>query len=127
MIIGSVNNGQMTSPCGGGKDARMKATSIRSPCRRSIASVLRHSSRESEMRGKALRNSRIVDGTNGWNGAVGMMPSRSSPSSPRAARCVASNVRSRSEEHTSELQSPVHLVCRLLLEKKKKTTLLLIH
>src|SRR5690348_17611055 len=28
--------------------------------------------------------------------------------------------RSRSEEHTSELQSPVHLVCRLLLEKKKK-------
>src|SRR5947208_13562332 len=29
---------------------------------------------------------------------------------------------SRSEEHTSELQSPDHLVCRLLLEKKKHTT-----
>src|SRR5690348_18024421 len=29
----------------------------------------------------------------------------------------------RSEEHTSELQSPVHLVCRLLLEKKKKIIL----
>src|SRR5258708_10419662 len=28
--------------------------------------------------------------------------------------------KSRSEEHTSELQSPDHLVCRLLLEKKKK-------
>src|SRR5690348_18099189 len=28
----------------------------------------------------------------------------------------------RSEEHTSELQSPVHLVCRLLLEKKKTST-----
>src|SRR5690348_17679832 len=28
----------------------------------------------------------------------------------------------RSEEHTSELQSPVHLVCRLLLEKKKQDT-----
>src|SRR5258708_26742260 len=28
--------------------------------------------------------------------------------------------RRRSEEHTSELQSPDHLVCRLLLEKKKK-------
>src|SRR5690348_772520 len=27
----------------------------------------------------------------------------------------------RSEEHTSELQSPVHLVCRLLLEKKNET------
>src|SRR5690348_18071960 len=33
-------------------------------------------------------------------------------------RPVANSLRS--EEHTSELQSPVHLVCRLLLEKKKK-------
>src|SRR5690348_17897325 len=34
----------------------------------------------------------------------------------------------RSEEHTSELQSPVHLVCRLLLEKKKhKFTYLIVH
>src|SRR5438876_2294404 len=36
--------------------------------------------------------------------------------------CSRSSSRSigrRSEEHTSELQSPVHLVCRLLLEKKK--------
>src|SRR6266581_7458513 len=31
-----------------------------------------------------------------------------------------SAVESRSAEHTSELQSPVHLVCRLLLEKKKQ-------
>src|SRR5256885_10697754 len=30
---------------------------------------------------------------------------------------------SRSEEHTSELQSPCNLVCRLLLEKKKKKTM----
>src|SRR5258708_32396615 len=30
------------------------------------------------------------------------------------------HVHPRSEEHTSELQSPDHLVCRLLLEKKKK-------
>src|SRR5437867_12074435 len=33
----------------------------------------------------------------------------------------ASASRRRSEEHTSELQSPYDLVCRLLLEKKKKT------
>src|SRR5438552_9102173 len=33
----------------------------------------------------------------------------------------------RSEEHTSELQSPDHLVCRLLLEKKKKTTMKILH
>src|SRR5438876_8170321 len=30
-----------------------------------------------------------------------------------------SSIKCRSEEHTSELQSPVHIVCRLLLEKKK--------
>src|SRR5258708_11397810 len=34
-------------------------------------------------------------------------------------RVSQSSVRERSEEHTSELQSPDHLVCRLLLEKKK--------
>src|SRR5258705_7358848 len=37
---------------------------------------------------------------------------------PRAAAAIAAFVRS--EEHTSELQSLRHLVCRLLLEKKKK-------
>src|SRR5207244_8674231 len=53
----------------------------------------------------------------------------------RSSRCAAAHhysrrilsfqrfaraTRERSEEHTSELQSPDHLVCRLLLEKKKK-------
>src|SRR5690348_17798098 len=37
----------------------------------------------------------------------------------RIARGAAPPPQRRSEEHTSELQSPVHLVCRLLLEKKK--------
>src|SRR5947208_12677040 len=36
-----------------------------------------------------------------------------------SARHVRPITRLRSEEHTSELQSPDHLVCRLLLEKKK--------
>src|SRR5258708_24084106 len=35
---------------------------------------------------------------------------------------VAQSLGNRSEEHTSELQSPDHLVCRLLLEKKKRKT-----
>src|SRR5690348_17660577 len=53
--------------------------------------------------------------------AIGALPglrvlSRNTPSTPLSAkRCCQ-----RSEEHTSELQSPVHLVCSLLLEKKKK-------
>src|SRR5258708_17045697 len=37
-----------------------------------------------------------------------------------AERASVSSTSVRSEEHTSELQSPDHLVCRLLLEKKKK-------
>src|SRR3989454_7692819 len=42
--------------------------------------------------------------------------------SRRAARAPGqSGAGSRSEEHTSELQSPCNLVCRLLLEKKKNT------
>src|SRR5207244_10986604 len=39
-------------------------------------------------------------------------------SSSEAAPRTAVRRRTRSEEHTSELQSPDHLVCRLLLEKK---------
>src|SRR3989454_10978654 len=37
-----------------------------------------------------------------------------------SSRLILHNARHRSEEHTSELQSPCNLVCRLLLEKKKK-------
>src|SRR5690348_18341046 len=50
-----------------------------------------------------------------------MAPSRSrGVKTSRRAHCLrAGPSATRSEEHTSELQSPVHLVCRLLLEKKK--------
>src|SRR2546426_3704081 len=41
---------------------------------------------------------------------------------PHARRRPSLHRRVRSEEHTSELQSPCNLVCRLLLEKKKKKT-----
>src|SRR3989304_10594647 len=40
---------------------------------------------------------------------------------PIASRACAAGTLERSEEHTSELQSRLHLVCRLLLEKKKPT------
>src|SRR5437762_11043661 len=52
------------------------------------------------------------------------------PSAPAAERARAAprqraarfrSPSARSEEHTSELQSPMYLVCRLLLEKKKRT------
>src|SRR5690348_17774113 len=51
-----------------------------------------------------------------WNPRSAVSPAPGTTASESA-------ISQRSEEHTSELQSPVHLVCRLLLEKKKKTTL----
>src|SRR5258708_25251105 len=44
------------------------------------------------------------------------------PMSTAFLRATDAGKKARSEEHTSELQSPDHLVCRLLLEKKKKHT-----
>src|SRR5258708_22011178 len=55
---------------------------------------------------------------------ISMLPISSSSPMARAPAMVAiwktESAASRSEEHTSELQSPDHLVCRLLLENKKK-------
>src|SRR2546425_5672690 len=51
-------------------------------------------------------------------GRFGPAPSRRDPATRGA---VGGPGRPRSEEHTSELQSLAYLVCRLLLEKKKKT------
>src|SRR5256885_6834548 len=45
------------------------------------------------------------------------------PDPRRRRRAPAQCTRRRSEEHTSELQSPCNLVCRLLLEKKKNTNI----
>src|SRR5256885_11024259 len=47
---------------------------------------------------------------------------RTSLTPNRVRRPIRPLLRSRSEEHTSELQSPCNLVCRLLLEKKKTCT-----
>src|SRR5258708_26682896 len=47
-------------------------------------------------------------------------PARVGGASGGAAGWAGGRHQKRSEEHTSELQSPDHLVCRLLLEKKKK-------
>src|SRR5690348_13617572 len=51
-------------------------------------------------------------------GALALIPDGLSPID--AAPLMCAGVTTRSEEHTSELQSPVHLVCRLLLEKKNE-------
>src|SRR5687768_18219715 len=61
-----------------------------------------------------------------FRSSVHRLPRRRVPTAPRAGarrgrtRDIRGSPRGRSEEHTSELQSRLHLVCRLLLEKKKK-------
>src|SRR3989449_3492524 len=57
-----------------------------------------------------------------WSAGAKPPPPITSPG-PSARRCCAREFArgSRSEEHTSELQSRLHLVCRLLLEKKNTT------
>src|SRR5690348_18212440 len=62
--------------------------------------------------GASIEGNRCANAPNGTPRAD-RVPDTQTTSRPRG---------SRSEEHTSELQSPVHLVCRLLLEKKKTYT-----
>src|SRR3712207_8112763 len=57
----------------------------------------------------------------GCNGIVRVLVG---PLAPGSAYVEALRRSCRSEEHTSELQSRQYLVCRLLLEKKKKTSIL---
>src|SRR2546426_8017610 len=76
-----------------------------------VGSVLRNSTREKKasVRKKLAAESRCRAPTNLSRGVTlisGVVGNRATPR--------------RSEEHTSELQSPCNLVCRLLLEKKKK-------
>src|SRR3989442_9975817 len=59
------------------------------------------------------RSRRLYDGVRGAGDAAVAHPARGRHRPERGRR------RERSEEHTSELQSRPHLVCRLLLEKKK--------
>src|SRR5688500_19235559 len=52
--------------------------------------------------------------------SAGVAPQPRAPPAEHLPRRAATLGRRRSEEHTSELQSPCNLVCRLLLEKKKQ-------
>src|SRR2546422_3715016 len=62
-------------------------------------------------------------GGRGGTTSADLAPHRE-PSAPQRQR---QPVAERSEEHTSELQSRLHLVCRLLLEKKKKQSMTSTH
>src|SRR5690625_6649115 len=76
--------------------------------------------RQNQRRARAARNEYL--GARGAKIAIfpGSRLSKRPPSWIMAAELVETSRLWRSEEHTSELQSRGHLVCRLLLEKKKK-------
>src|SRR2546422_7630680 len=78
-----------------------------------------------------FRSNRVmVGGSNGYRAALvrrqltpGLISSSPGTAGLRASISFLTSYPERSEEHTSELQSRLHLVCRLLLEKKKKKIL----
>src|SRR3989441_6287759 len=70
---------------------------------------------ETQQQAEARKGEQVGRGAHGgWESTVTILPCAS------ACLAVAFPVGLRSEEHTSELQSLAYLVCRLLLEKKKK-------
>src|SRR5437762_7416026 len=81
-----------------------------------ISPLLRHCQRR-------IPASRMYFSTPGWiRSCRGAEASVLASVDSFACSSFAPSAASRSEEHTSELQSPMYLVCRLLLEKKKKDT-----
>src|SRR2546426_9298934 len=79
----------------------------------SMASTTRGSHGVVDCASKKIGNFKAIDSISLHSQLL--MASNSGTSSPTSSA-------RRSEEHTSELQSPCNLVCRLLLEKKKKIT-----
>src|SRR5258708_21985566 len=72
---------------------------------------------DNESVGKKIRNAELIKIP--YVIVIGEKEIQTGEVLPRIRKDLEVNAE-RSEEHTSELQSPDHLVCRLLLEKKKK-------
>src|SRR2546423_3448266 len=68
-----------------------------------------------------FRSQPAANPPDGEPSAVSSLPGLSGAAAAGAARPGSDETALRSEEHTSELQSLAYLVCRLLLEKKKKS------
>src|SRR5205823_11275149 len=100
------NSDSIDSSCVRNKRRRMLKVNY---CRATLCgfSCSTPSTCQSSRRSRLAAFASVTTRTNGWGAAV------SCTSMPASRHC-------RSEEHTSELQSLAYLVCRLLLEKKKK-------
>src|SRR2546425_9407648 len=85
---------------------------------RFVVPWMRVSAQCASQRSKYVCAASMVSKRSPFNGVFCAWPTPASTFPLRSG----SPTRHRSEEHTSELQSLAYLVCRLLLEKKKKTT-----
>src|SRR6266487_3127840 len=96
-----------------------KAQAENERLRKELEEALRSLKRQAApfSRGKRKKKDRNRPGRKGGVD-YGKQASRPVPERVNEEIAVPLPTKSRSEEHTSELQSPVHLVCRLLLEKK---------
>src|SRR2546429_4663492 len=94
-----------------------------SVCRQEVSFLLCTAGGKRTTEPIARRHASGAGKPNGWLVAPtyyrGSRPSSPRPSGPLHFAIQQIFVERRSEEHTSELQSRLHLVCRLLLEKKK--------
>src|SRR5438270_643631 len=103
----------------GGRARIFKVPSTPDDPSRAIVEGLRRVARET---GARLRDLEVVHGTTvGTNALLERRGARAALVTTAGFEDVLVIGRQRSEEHTSELQSQSNLVCRLLLEKKKKT------
>src|SRR5206468_9936241 len=84
--------------------------------------IYRSSRQDQRLRSKRIRKRRLMANVAAYAPGYVDQPCRGHGwhVRPRAPRAPRGGQRGRSEEHTSELQSRSDLVCRLLLEKKKK-------
>src|SRR5437763_16026847 len=111
---------------GHGSDSVVREGNDRGVSRRLLvvrAAARRARGRDGEGRIQAGRGDRADRGVHPtlWRGPTieGGARQGQEARSRRAHRGARARTAARSEEHTSELQSPMYLVCRLLLEKKK--------
>src|SRR6266436_552800 len=87
--------------------------------RRTVVLFISEQLRQGQIRGLMQHLKKAIRTLERWR--TQLAKPRSGPRTPEAAERQIHALLARSEEHTSELQSRLHLVCRLLLEKKKQT------
>src|SRR5438876_6073206 len=116
------------TPATRGRSCAAKRTAVNCPTEKRRSATSSATARSNDKRRGKL-SSVLICASSARNSRMKSTPSSRAAALPQAAvppnQCTCCRHdrlrlrKCRSEEHTSELQSPVHLVCRLLLEKKK--------